>query len=611
MIRLIVPLDRIDDNPYQTRTAYDQAALDELAADIQGHGLLQVPIGRIVTPDGKLADLAAFDAVGGPAVALVRRPELRVQLAFGHRRLRACRQLAAVGVAFTTGLPLDVQAELDDVTMATMAWSENAQRKDVTPVEEAQAIQRMLDAFGWTQAQVAEHIGLGRPTVANKLRLLRLPAKILAKLNAGEVSERQAIALLPLAELPSEFVADADRKDSPGWCSWKPSDLIEQAATTSSDEIRRRVNELVRAKAALLSELPVGLLGFAFDDKGLKSPTCEACPIRINYADKLYCGRPDCLKIKQTSWRAMRLRLAAEACGIPVATVEPSYDNSENLAADWELTGLQEVGCPHLRLYYSYGHIHPQGFPDVTIGVMFARDAKCKHLSAVRAAHTRAFPDPEQVSLKRRRAEVDALVETAAAAFKLALAANNPGAWHLLYVRSWYGSGSISDAKQLSVADIWGRIANHVIKNFVPWQGQDDPDAVCASIQRYFAEVGLPDPFASTPQTPPAEAQPAPAATDDGPLGKARTKLERVLLWIDRSRTQTPSREAIHGNMDNLDSLQAELMDLGLDFGDNTLVQLREAIDELQGWLDKGAPGTLSAVLLAEEIDAELEVGDA
>ena len=180
----LILLDLIDDNPFQTRQTYEDASIAELAADIYARGLLQSPVGRLV--DG------------------------RVQLAFGHRRLRAYRhirtQIDAMG---WSAMSVNVQT-LTDEQMALAAWSENAQRKDITAIEEAQAIKRMMDGFGWSQSDMASKLGVDRSTVANKLRLLRLPEEVQARIAGRELSERQAVALLPLYELPKSALNNAD-----------------------------------------------------------------------------------------------------------------------------------------------------------------------------------------------------------------------------------------------------------------------------------------------------------------------------------------------------------------------------------------------------------------
>ena len=99
-----VPVGMIDDNPFQPRTDY--TGIEELAADIAANGLLQVPKGR-------------------------RMPDGRVQLQYGHRRLRAVMQLG------WKTMPVEVQTLIDDHDMAVRAWSENHNRQDFTAIDQA------------------------------------------------------------------------------------------------------------------------------------------------------------------------------------------------------------------------------------------------------------------------------------------------------------------------------------------------------------------------------------------------------------------------------------------------------------------------------------------
>lgn len=191
-----IPLDWIRDNPYQTRLAY--TGIEELAADIQRNGLLQPPTGRLVDKDSN--EPAPATAYTAPAWEIAHRINTGqtswcVQLAIGHRRQRACRQ-AGLGT-----MPIFLRP-LTDQEMARQAWSENAQRKDISSIEEARAIQMMMAAFAWTQTDAAAALGLDRSTVSNKLRLLGLPEAAQLRVIAGELGERHARALLTLADAP-------------------------------------------------------------------------------------------------------------------------------------------------------------------------------------------------------------------------------------------------------------------------------------------------------------------------------------------------------------------------------------------------------------------------
>lgn len=171
------PIGQVLDNPWQNRTHYGD--LEELAADIERNGLLQPPIARLA-PDGSDT----------------------YQIAFGHRRLRAC-QLA--GLVF---FPFFVHI-LTDEEMAEYAWSENEKRSDTSPIEKARHIQRVQTDFGWTQEQVGVRFGINRSTAANLLRLLELPAAVMTLVDSGTLPQRSGMLLLRLTDAPDALAAVA------------------------------------------------------------------------------------------------------------------------------------------------------------------------------------------------------------------------------------------------------------------------------------------------------------------------------------------------------------------------------------------------------------------
>jgi ParB family chromosome partitioning protein len=159
----------IQPNPYQPRRDVDPAALEELTASIRKAGLLQPVVVR----------RAPGQANGG------------YELIAGERRLRACQALGWEKIAA-------VQREVDDRTVLTLALVENLQRDDLSPVDEARGYERLIAEFNLTQQDVADAVGRDRSTVANALRLLKLPAAVLALLHEGGLSVGHARALLAL-----------------------------------------------------------------------------------------------------------------------------------------------------------------------------------------------------------------------------------------------------------------------------------------------------------------------------------------------------------------------------------------------------------------------------
>ena len=165
-----VKLSLIRPNPYQPRRTFDQKALRELASSIQESGVFQPIILR--QPDPKLK---------------------RYELIAGERRFRASK------LAKQTTIPAIIRT-MSDEKMMEVAVLENLQREDLTPLEEAQAYQTLMDKLSLTQAQVAERLGKSRPYIANYLRLLGLPSEIKELVSAGKLSMGQARTLLGLKD---------------------------------------------------------------------------------------------------------------------------------------------------------------------------------------------------------------------------------------------------------------------------------------------------------------------------------------------------------------------------------------------------------------------------
>lgn len=165
-----VKLSLIRPNPYQPRRTFDQKALRELASSVQESGVFQPIILR--QPDPKLK---------------------RYELIAGERRFRASK------LAKQTTIPAIIRT-MSDEKMMEVAVLENLQREDLTPLEEAQAYQTLMDKLSLTQAQVAKRLGKSRPYIANYLRLLGLPNEIKELVSAGKLSMGQARTLLGLKD---------------------------------------------------------------------------------------------------------------------------------------------------------------------------------------------------------------------------------------------------------------------------------------------------------------------------------------------------------------------------------------------------------------------------
>ena len=168
---------KIKNNRFQPRKAYDEEKLSDLKASIKEKGILQ-PI--LVRPVGDGYEVVA-----------------------GERRLRAARALGLGQV------PVIVK-NVTDREALVLALVENIQREELNAIEEAQGFKRLIEEFNFTQESVAESVGKDRTTIANLLRLLRLPAEIQAYVAGGKLSVGHARALLSLENAAAQKkMADA------------------------------------------------------------------------------------------------------------------------------------------------------------------------------------------------------------------------------------------------------------------------------------------------------------------------------------------------------------------------------------------------------------------
>jgi len=163
---LEIPVEQIDRNPFQTRTNFDETKLDELAKSIAASGVVQPIVVRVVTPG-------------------------RYQLITGERRWLASRR------AGKPTIPAIVRTVSDEQAME-ITIVENLQRADLNPMEQARAYQRLAADFHMTQEQMATRTGKERASVANFLRLLKLPDSVQRQVESGDLSFGHARTLLSL-----------------------------------------------------------------------------------------------------------------------------------------------------------------------------------------------------------------------------------------------------------------------------------------------------------------------------------------------------------------------------------------------------------------------------
>ena len=212
-----LPIDSITPNPHQPRKDFDDKALQDLSASLRQSGVLQ------------------------PVV--VRRLGDGYQLVVGERRWRAAK------LAGITRIPAVIR-EASDAESLELALVENLLREDLNPMEEAEAYQRLLAEFGWTQEELAQRVARDRSSVANCLRLLKLPELIQADLRAGRLTMGHARALLPL-DSPAEQLRLREQILAHSWSVRATEEGVQAKRARPARRQLRRSAELAAVENAL------------------------------------------------------------------------------------------------------------------------------------------------------------------------------------------------------------------------------------------------------------------------------------------------------------------------------------------------------------------------
>jgi len=216
-----LPIDSITANPNQPRKAFDDKSLRELSASLRQSGVLQ------------------------PVV--VRHLGQGYQLVVGERRWRAAK------MAGLTRIPAVIR-EATDAECLELALVENLLREDLNPMEEAEAYQRLLTEFGWTQEVLAHRVGRDRSSIANCLRLLKLPELIQADLRAGRLTMGHARALLSLTS-PADQLKLREEILAHSWSVRTTEEGVQAKRARPARRQLRRSPELAALEDALRSAL--------------------------------------------------------------------------------------------------------------------------------------------------------------------------------------------------------------------------------------------------------------------------------------------------------------------------------------------------------------------
>jgi len=163
-----IPVGRLEPNPYRLRASFSEEELEELAASLRQHGVMQPLTVRPTGPD-------------------------TYQIIAGERRWRAAQRAGMATVPC-------IARDCTDQELLAMALAENLQRADLNPIEAAKGYQRLMTEFGLTQEEAAAVVGKSRSAVANTLRLLQLPEDIQEFIAADKLTEGHGRALLALLD---------------------------------------------------------------------------------------------------------------------------------------------------------------------------------------------------------------------------------------------------------------------------------------------------------------------------------------------------------------------------------------------------------------------------
>ncbi len=164
-----IPIEKIIPNPYQPRKEFFQESLKELSASIESYGVIQ-------------------------PISVRKIGKEKYELVAGERRLKAAK------LANLPTVPAIIQDQLDDKGSAVLAVIENLQREDLNFIEEAKGYEHLLSDHGFTQKELAQKIGKNQSTIANKIRILRLPPELLRRIVEQGLTERHGRALLKLPD---------------------------------------------------------------------------------------------------------------------------------------------------------------------------------------------------------------------------------------------------------------------------------------------------------------------------------------------------------------------------------------------------------------------------
>jgi ParB-like chromosome segregation protein Spo0J len=255
-----IKLEYFNTSRYQPRDGEDREHIEGLALSIACNGLMQAPVGRLIGADGQALVRHEVEREFGLERAF--REGARVELAFGNSRLAAFRLLYDIQTKLKHKIFIDAPTEMveaargydfermpvvirdmDDLALFEAGIRENNDRKDLDPIERAQAMETYREKFGKTSVEIGQLWHMSDGAVRNTIRLLRLPPSARAWLRTGQISQGTARALVALYDLTEIERAAAEDQDD--WA--KPNEIVELALSGAKPEqLTAMIGELHR-----------------------------------------------------------------------------------------------------------------------------------------------------------------------------------------------------------------------------------------------------------------------------------------------------------------------------------------------------------------------------
>ena len=463
---IAVPLDRFVDNPYQSREVYDQAELESLADSIARDGLLQIPIGR-------------------------RRADGQIELDIGHRRLRAHQLLQARDPQRWRTMPVQLR-QLSDEELIRHSWTENAQRSEVTAIEKAKAFQRYMAGTGWSQKQLAQQLGMDQSTVSNLLRLLKLPDVVQQQVLDRKLSERQAMALVPLAELPEAVLSRPYTYWIGGTHYPSLQAFLADAGRLSSGQLRKAVETIFESMTVNLAKEPWA--DETIVDDQVQATLCKECTMRLKSSHRCYMIA--CIERKRMLWSRQRAEAAAASVQLPALPLLAygAYSDIRDANLDHLRAKAADKGCGHLGVMHSERYLGSVPVPDHTDCYLVCGHGPGKRCGCMQSLA--ASGDPTASARAKQRLErtqiQDDLLPQTKQALRQAFERPGPALWKVLLTR--LGSAyrdTVSDPDAVLTALVAALVDHHVGGNPDYWGSLGTVRNRCEQLLQ-LAEVPIP-----------------------------------------------------------------------------------------------------------------------